>query len=70
MAKSFDSFIKELVTEEIENAPCPSSDGVWEQVIMKYKKERRKILYRKLKPVYTGELLNIQDRYIRRKFKT
>lgn len=55
MSKDFDSFIKELVIERIEEIPHPHKEEVWEQVITRLreelKKEKKKALLKRLKPV-------------------
>lgn len=57
-AKDFDSFIKELVTERIEETPRPKKEEVWGQIItrvrMERKKERRKIFLKRLRPSFVA----------------
>lgn len=61
MSKDFDSFIKELVKERIEEMPRPPKEEVWEQVITRLraerKKERRKTLLKRLKPTLAACVL-------------
>lgn len=73
MSKDFDSFIKELVIERIEEMPRSPKEEVWEQVINRLreerKKEKRKTLLKRLKPalaacvliaLLTGLFVNLQ----------
>lgn len=55
MSKDFNSFFKELVQERIDEVPCPPKDTMWKKLIVQLrierKKEKRKRLLNRLKPV-------------------
>ena len=56
MAKDFDSFLKEIVQERIDEIPCPPKEEVWQQIKMQLISERKvgkvEKLLMKLKPTY------------------
>lgn len=55
MAKDFDSFIKELVQERIDEIPCPPKEEVLQQIKIQLRSERsgkKDTLLNKLKPTY------------------
>jgi len=56
MNRDFDSFFKELVRERIDEMPCPPKKEVWEQIKTRLrverKKERRKYILKRLRPVF------------------
>ena len=55
MAKDFDSFLKEIVQERIDEIPCPPKEEVWQQMKMQLRSKRNgkiEFILNKSKPTY------------------
>ena len=57
MGKNIDSLIKDIFEEEFDNIEYPQADEMWGQIRIKLKKERRKILLKRLRPAFAACIL-------------
>ena len=57
MGKDVDSLIKDIIEEEFKNIEYPPADEMWEQIRSKLRKERRKILLKRLKPAFAAGII-------------
>ena len=57
MGKNIDSLIKDIFEEEFDNIQYPQADEMWGQIRLKLKKERRKMLLKRLRPAFAACIL-------------
>ena len=57
MAKDIDAFIKELEQERFNNITCPPSDEMWGEIIIRLRKEKKKKLFKRLRPVFAASIV-------------
>lgn len=69
MGKNIDSLIKDILEEEFDNIEYPPDDEIWEQIRLKLNQERRKILLRKLRPVFLIDILISVVSFLLKNFK-